>query len=153
MHESNSSRVATAITAEPRSSLVAAGLYAATAAYDEALRMPNPAAALDNMYAALDEIAPSLAMVINTKHAADFAEALRDAVDAPLQAYRAIEHSRIEAGDGYGYLFGLLADSVRGGTNPAVARKTALDAPGRIRELAEAAEQADAMAEQAGGRL
>ncbi|MER5467222.1 hypothetical protein [Streptomyces sp. NPDC002685] len=129
----------TAIAAEPRIGLAKAGLYAATAAYDEALRMPNPAATLDNMCGALDEIVPSLANVISSKDAADFAEALRDAVAAPIEAYTAIEHGRIEAGDGYGYLFDLLADSLRGGANPDVVKTTALGAPARIRELAELA--------------
>lgn len=115
----------------------AAGLYAATAAYDEALRRPNPAATLDNMCDAVHEIAPDLAKVINTKASADFAEGLRVATVAPLWAFAAIEHSRAEVADaGVGYLFDLLAENLKAGVDPRVIRRDALAAPARVRELA-----------------
>jgi hypothetical protein len=133
---------------EPRISLVAAGRYCAAAAYDEALRMPNPVATLDRMLATLDEIVPSMAAVITTTVGADFAEALRDATAGPLHAYAAIEHARVDAGDGYGYLFDYLADGLKRGADPQAIRKAAEAAPKRLRDQAEAARQADAMTDQ-----
>lgn len=124
---------------EDRVNFAAAGLYAATAAYDEALRRPNPAATLDNMCDAVHEIAPDLAKVINSKASADFAEALRSATAVPLWAFTAIEYARSQCGDGYGFVFDLLADGVRNGGDPHIARKTALDVPKRLRENAEQA--------------
>ncbi|WP_106436874.1 hypothetical protein [Streptomyces prunicolor] len=123
---------------DDRITLAAAGLYAATCAYDEALRRPNPAATLDNMCDAVHEIAPDLAKVINSKASAEFAEGLRVATVAPLWAFAAIEHARVEAGDGYGYVFDLLVDGLKNGVDPDITRKTALDVPRRLRENAEA---------------
>jgi hypothetical protein len=127
---------------EPRISLVAAGLYVAAAAYDEALRMPNPVATLDRMLATLDEILPSLAAVITSTEAADFAEALRDATAGPLQAFAAIEHARAEVDPEYGYLLDYLVKNLRAGGDPGAIRKAAEDAPQRLRD-----QQADVMAD------
>ncbi|MBC2903995.1 hypothetical protein [Streptomyces cupreus] len=116
-----------------------AALYIATAAYNEALTRPHPAATLDDMCDALAVIMPSLLNVVKAKGGAEYAEALQAAVADRLWAFTAIEHSRIEAGEGYGYLFDLLADSLKGGADPHMVRTTALDAPGKIRALAKAA--------------
>ncbi|MEV5792684.1 hypothetical protein [Streptomyces sp. NPDC052192] len=121
--------------------IAAAGLYVAGAAYEEALRHPDLVATLDNMCDGLAEIAPDIARVLKTEANSEFAEALRAATIAPLWAFTAIERGRAEAGDGYGYLFDLLADSLRGGANPDVVRTTALGAPARIRDLAEHADR------------
>lgn len=123
----------------PPANILAAGRYVAGAAYDEALRHPNLVATLDNMCDGLAEIAPEIARVLKTEANAEFAEALRAATIAPLWAFTAIERGRAEAGDGYGYLFDLLVDSLRDGADPDVVRTTALGAPTRIRELAELA--------------
>ncbi|MGW0914682.1 hypothetical protein ACWD1Z_23435 [Streptomyces sp. NPDC002784] len=117
----------------------AAAVYVATAAYTEALTMPNPAATLDDMCDALAEIMPSLLRVVKAEEGTEFAETLQAAIAARLWAAAAIEHSRIEAGDGYGYLFDILADSLKRGADPHMIRTTALDAPGKIRALAKAA--------------
>lgn len=123
----------------PPANILAAGMYIATAAYDEALRHPRPVATLDNMCDGLAEIAPEIARVLKTEANAEFAEALRAATVTPLWAFTAIERGRAEAGDEFGYLFDLLADSLRGGADPDMVGKTALGAPARIRELAELA--------------
>jgi hypothetical protein len=124
---------------EPRVSLVDAGRYVAAAAYDEALRMPNPVATLDRMLATLDEILPSMAAVITSTEATDFAEALRDATGGPLQAFAAIEHARAEVGPDYGYLFDYLVKNLRAGADPSAVRKAAEDAPQRLRDQRAAA--------------
>ncbi|WP_326787851.1 hypothetical protein [Streptomyces sp. NBC_00151] len=133
---------------EPRISLVAAGRYCAAAAYDEALRMPNPAARLDRMLATLDEVLPSMAAVITTTDAAAFAENLRDATAGPLQAFAAIEHARAEIAADYSYLLDYLVENLRAGGDPHAIRKAAEDTPQRLRDQAEAARQADAMTDQ-----
>lgn len=115
----------------------AAGLYIATSAYREALRMPTPAATLDRMAGAVHEITPDACAAVST--ASTFADSLRDATTSRLKAFAAIEHARNEAGDGYGYLFDLLAESLSNGADPVVTLQAAAEAPGRIRELAEAA--------------
>ncbi|MFF7884283.1 hypothetical protein ACH40F_29310 [Streptomyces sp. NPDC020794] len=112
----------------------AAALYVATAAYNEALTTPNPAATLDDMRDALPEIMPDVCKVVSA--AREFTETLRATIADYLRAYTAIEHARIEAGDGYSYLFDLLAEGLQNGVDPQITRTTALAAPGRIRELA-----------------
>jgi len=115
----------------------AAGLYAATIGYDEALRLPDPAARLDRMSAEVDEIAADLARVVNAEGGTEFIEGLREATAVRLSAFAAIEHGRAELADaGVGYLFDLLADNLKAGVDPHVIRRDALAAPARVRELA-----------------
>ncbi|SMF64677.1 hypothetical protein [Streptomyces sp. Amel2xC10] len=124
---------------EQRITVLAAGLYVATAAYEAALRRTNPASAiatLDRMCETVDEIMPDVAKVVAAKGGADFAEALRAATTAPLLAFTAIEHARAEAGDGYSYVFDLLVEALEKGADPDTIRTTALDVPRRIRDLA-----------------
>lgn len=122
----------------------AAGLYAATCAYDAALTKSNPAATLDNMCDGLDEfmteIMATLSKTFNVTGAhMEFAETLRTSTADRLWAFTAIERSRAQCGDGYGYVFDLLANSVKNGNDPHIARTTALDVPKRLRENAEQA--------------
>lgn len=119
--------------------LAAAGLYIAICAYNEALTRPNPSATLDDMCDAVAEIMPDVAKIVDAKGGAEFAEALRASVADRLWAFTAIEYARSLCGDGYGFVFDLLADSVRKGCDPHIARTTALDVPKRLRENAEAA--------------
>lgn len=122
----------------------AAGLYAATCAYDAALTKPTPAATLDNMCDGLDEFmteimaALSKTFIVTGDHM-EFAETLRTSTADRLWAFTAIERSRAQCGDGYGYVFDILADGVRNGHDPHIARTTALDVPKRLRENAEQA--------------
>ncbi|HET9326417.1 MAG TPA: hypothetical protein VFQ05_06590 [Candidatus Eisenbacteria bacterium] len=124
---------------EQRISLLAAAVYIARCAYVEALKTADPAATLDEMCDAVAEIVPNICKIVRTPADSTFAQTMRAAIADRLRAYSAIEYARIEAGDGYGYLFDLLAESLRKGTDPHVIRTTALDAPRRIRELAEQA--------------
>lgn len=122
---------------EERITALAAGLFVANAAYAEALKMPNPAATLDDICDAWPEIAPEV--LGTTKTPPDVTEVLKGAVADRLWAYTAVEYSRVEAGDGYGYLFDLLVEALEKGADPHAIRETALAAPGKIRELAEQA--------------
>ncbi|MFE2684006.1 hypothetical protein [Streptomyces mirabilis] len=112
----------------------AAALYVATAAYNEALTTPNPAATLDGMCDALPGIMPDVCKVVSA--AREFAETLRAAVADYLWAYTVIEHARTDAGDGCGYVFDLLAEGLKNGVDPHLTRTAALAAPGRTRDYA-----------------
>jgi hypothetical protein len=122
---------------EDRITALAGALYVANATYAEALKMPDPAATLDDICDALPEAMPRVLAVVKTTP--EGFEVLKSSIADVLWAYTAIEHSRTEAGEGYGYIFDLLADGLRGGADPHTVRKSALEAPGRIRELSEAA--------------
>lgn len=121
---------------EIRLTYKAAAVFVANAAYTAALEEDDPAATLDNMCDSLPEIMPRVVSIVRTSP--EFADWLRVDIADRLWAYTAIEHSRIEAGDGYGYLFDLLADDLRVGRDAKTVRTTALRVPGRIRALAEA---------------
>ncbi|OQR64750.1 hypothetical protein B6E66_07270 [Streptomyces maremycinicus] len=120
-----------------RVTALAGALYVANAAYTEALKMPAPATTLDSICDDLHEVLPQVLGVIKTTP--ELAEVLTASVADRLWAFAAIEHGRAEAGDGYGYVFDLLADNLRAGGDPSVARTTALAVPARIRAIAEAA--------------
>ena len=122
---------------DERTRYVAAGLYAATCAYDAALTKPNPAATLDKMCDGLDEFMTEIMATVSktskvTGAHMEFAETLRASTADRLRAFAAIEHARAECGDGYDYIFGYLTDGVRKGHDPHVARTAALDLPRRI---------------------
>ena len=122
---------------EGRVTIEAAALHVASSAYGEALRMPTPAATLDRMTSVVHEITADVCKVVGIP--IEFTDALRGSITERLKAFAAIEHSRAEAGDGCGYVFDLLADSLRAGSDAREVRTAALDVPRRIRELAEAA--------------
>lgn len=105
---------------EPRLTYQAAALYVATAAYNEALTMPNPAAVLDNMCDALPEIMPSVSKVVDA--GTEFAETLRAAITDRLWTFTAIAHARAEVGDDYGYVLDVMADSLKRGADPQAIR-------------------------------
>lgn len=115
---------------------LAAALYIAQYAYGCAITSPNPAAKLDDMCDSVAEVWDDITPKLPEKFAGadlEFAETMRAAIADRLWAFTAVEYARIEAGDGYGYLFDYLAESLRGGADPHVVRQSALDAPGRIR--------------------
>lgn len=115
----------------------ACAVYLAGELYDQALKEDNPAATLDDIANAIPETMPRVFQAMDT--APDLAAALLPSITDLVWAYTAIEHSRIEAGDGYGYLFDYLAGALRNGADPHLIRKDALAAPARIRDLAEQA--------------
>ncbi|MEH0587398.1 hypothetical protein QA942_26260 [Streptomyces sp. B21-106] len=116
---------------DTRITALAGALYVAASTYTEALTMANPAAALDNVCDAWPEIAPRVLGVLNTSP--ELAEVLRDAVADRLWAFAVIEYSRVEAGDGFGYLFDFLAEKLRAGVDPHSVRTVALGVPERLR--------------------
>lgn len=119
---------------EPRITALAAALYVANATYTAACKMPNPAATLDDILDSLPEVLPQVLGVVKTTP--ELTEVLKDDITERLWAYAAIEYARIEAGDGYGYLFDFLVEKLRAGADPHTVRTTALDVPRRIRDLA-----------------
>lgn len=122
---------------EDRITALAGALYVANATYAEALKMPDPAATLDDICDALPEAMPRVLAVVKTTP--EGFEVLKSSIADVLWAYTAIEHSRTEAGEGYGYIFDLLADNLCSGGDPKVTLKAAADAPRKIRQLAEEA--------------
>ena len=68
---------------------------------------------------ALPEISTDVILATSTV-SVEVAEALRSAVVGPLQVLRDIEQARTECNPGYGYVFSVMADSVRRGTAPEV---------------------------------
>ncbi|MFF9036398.1 hypothetical protein ACF090_13110 [Streptomyces sp. NPDC014892] len=115
----------------------AAGIYLAEQLYGQALKEDNPAAALDDIANAIPDTMPRVFQDMGT--APDLAAALLPSITGLVWAFTAIEHSRIEAGDGYGYLFDYMAGLLKNGADPNAIRRDALAAPARIRELAEQA--------------
>lgn len=113
---------------------LAAALYVANAAYSQALKMPNPAATLDDICDSLPEVLPQVLGIVKTTP--ELTEVLTDDITNRLWAATAVEYARIEAGPGYSYLFNFLAEKLRDGADPHTVRTTALDVPRRIRDLA-----------------
>jgi hypothetical protein len=115
----------------------AAAVYLAGNVYDEALKQDDPAKTLDDIADALPDTMTSVFKAMGTDR--EFREVLRPAVTDQIWAYTAIEYARAEAGDGYGYLFDWLVEKLRAGADPHAVRTAALDAPRRLRALAEQA--------------
>ncbi|MFF1743881.1 hypothetical protein [Streptomyces mirabilis] len=105
---------------ESRLTYQAAALYVATAAYNEALTMPHPAATLDEMCDALPGIMPSISKVVDA--GTEFAETLRAAIADRLWTFTVIAHARADAGDDYGYVLDVLADRLKRGADPQAIR-------------------------------
>ncbi|MFM9694554.1 hypothetical protein [Streptomyces europaeiscabiei] len=125
---------------EQRTNALAAALYIAQYGYRLAITSPNPAARLDDMCDAVAELWDDITPRLPKKFAGadrEFAETMQAAVADRLWAFTAVEYARIEAGDGYGYLFDLLADGLKRGADPQTIRTAALAAPQRIRDLVE----------------
>lgn len=122
--------------AEQPLTVLAAAMYIAGKVYAEALKEPNPAATLDDICDVLPEMLPQVCKNTIARMGAAFVEALRSAVADRLWAFATIEYARTETGDGFGYVFDLLADSLNAGAAPQDIRTTALDVPRRIRESA-----------------
>lgn len=116
----------------------AGALYIATAAYDEALATKNPAATLDDIADALPSVMPQVFATLGTDE--ELAAALLPEIKNLVWAFNAIEYARAKAADhGCGYLFDYLAELLKQGADPHHIRRDALDAPARLRALAEQA--------------
>jgi len=125
------------VPADTRITYEAGAIYVACKIYDEALATSSPAETLDDIADAIPEIMPGIFKDMGT--APDLAAVLLPSVTDRIWAFTVVEYARVEAGDGYGYLFDLLAESLRKGADPHVIRRDALAAPKRLRELAEQA--------------
>ncbi len=125
----------TTTATEERLTYQAAAVYVTGQIYDEAVKTSNPAATLDDIADALPEVMPDVFRAQGTSP--DLAAVLLPEVTNRVWAFTAIEHARTEAGDGHGYLFDWLAEKLRAGADPHTVRTAALDAPGKIRALAE----------------
>lgn len=122
-------------TTDDRLTHQAAAVLVARDMYAEALKQDNPAATLDDICDALPEVMPDVLKDMGT--APDLAAALLPEVTDRMWAFTAVEHARIQAGDGYGYIFDYLAEGLRKGADPHTIRKAALDTPKRLRALAD----------------
>ncbi|MEU9264588.1 hypothetical protein AB0E04_03915 [Streptomyces sp. NPDC048251] len=116
---------------DARITALAGALYVANAAHTEALTTHNPAATLDNICDAWPEVAPKTLRILNTSP--EMIDVFRDAVADRLWAFAVIEHSRNEAGEGYGYVFDFLIEQMRVGADPHSVRTVALGVPERLR--------------------
>jgi hypothetical protein len=116
--------------------VVAAAAYVTGKVYAAALKEPDPAAMLDDVCNVLPQVLPQVCKKTIAQRGAAFVEAMRAEVADRLWAFAAIEHTRTTVGDGYGYVFDLLAEQLRDGADPATVRTTALDVPRRIRQSA-----------------
>ncbi|MFM9652793.1 hypothetical protein [Streptomyces galilaeus] len=119
---------------EQRMTALAGALYVANSVYTEALKSANPAATLDNICDALPEVMPEVLGVI--KATPELIKVLTDDVADRLWAYTVVEYARVEAGDGYGYVFDLMVEALEKGGDPHSIRAAALGVPAKIRELA-----------------
>lgn len=97
-----------------------AALHVANVAYAEALKMPDQAKTLDDICDAWPEVAPQLLGVLNTT--LEMSKVLMDAVADRLWAFTVVEHARAAADPGYRYVYGILADGLRNGGDPASVR-------------------------------
>lgn len=122
---------------EERITALAAAAYIAGCAYDEALRMDDPAKTLDNMADALPEVMPKVFATLNTTP--DVAAVMLPAVTARVRAYGVVEQARTTWDPGYRYVADVLVDGLKKGADPDAVTTAALDVPRRIRELAEGA--------------
>lgn len=112
----------------------AAAAFVAAKVYTKALAAPSPAEALDNICDALPEIMADLLHTMDIS--SEVSSTLHAELADRLWAFTAVEHARTEAGNGYGYIFDLLADGLKKGADPKAIRTDALAVPGRIRDLA-----------------
>lgn len=128
---------------EPLLTYQAAALYVATAAYNEAITMPNPAATLDDMCDALPGIMPSISKVVDA--GTEFAETLRAAIADRLWTFTAIAHARAEVGDDYGYVLDVMADRLKRGADPQAIRDEVPRVVERLRVERTIAAAADAI--------
>lgn len=125
---------------EQRAKARAGGLWAAVCAYDVAVTKPDPAAVLDDMADSVTGIENVVFKALGASPAdIEFADILRASITDSLWAFTAIERTRSECPDGYSYVFDLLADSVKNGGDPHIARQTALNVPKMIHGNAEVA--------------
>ncbi|MGW6924486.1 hypothetical protein ACWGA9_24895 [Streptomyces sp. NPDC054950] len=116
---------------DTRITALAGALYVACAAYTEALTTDSPAKTLDDICDAWPEVAPKALRILG--NSPELADVLRDAVADRLWAFAVIEYSRVEAGDGFDYLFDFLAEKLRAGVDPHSVRTVALGVPERLR--------------------
>jgi hypothetical protein len=123
--------------AETRLTSQPAAAYLTSEMYDLARKTPDPARTLDDIADELPAIMPGVFETAGVKP--DTAAALLPAITNYVWAFAAIEYARIEAGDGYGYVFDLLVESLRKGAEPIGVKRAALAVPGRLLELAEQA--------------
>jgi hypothetical protein len=105
---------------EQRITALAAAAYIAGCAYDEALRMDDPAKTLDSMAAELPEVMPKVCETLGA--APDAAAVIVSAVADRVRAYIAVEQARTTWHPGYRYVLDVLVDGLKKGGNPASVR-------------------------------
>lgn len=99
---------------------LAASVYVARAAYRAALAMPDPAATLADIVAALPDVLPQVLDVV--KLAPGLAEVLHTAITDRMQAYTVVERARTTWNPDYLYALDVLAEGLNKGGDPASVR-------------------------------
>jgi hypothetical protein len=99
---------------------LAASVYVARAAYRAALAMPDPAATLADIVAALPDVLPQVLGIV--KIAPELAEVLHTAITDRMQAYTVVERARTTWHPDYLYALDILADGLNKGGDPASVR-------------------------------
>lgn len=109
-----------AMPGDTRITYLAASVYLTNKLHDEAMKQDDPAKTLDDIADALPEIMPGVFADMGT--APDLAAALLPLVVDRIWAFTVVEHARAAADPGYRYVFGILADGLRNGGDPASVR-------------------------------
>ncbi|MEH0642861.1 hypothetical protein QBB33_15565 [Streptomyces scabiei] len=121
---------------EQRTNAMAAALYIARYGYKLAVASPNPAARLDDMCDTVAEVWDEITPRLPKKFAGadrEFAETMRAAVADRLWAFTVVAHAKAEAGDSFGYVFDVLADSLNNGADPQTVRAEVPRVAARVR--------------------
>lgn len=109
-----------AMPGDTRITYLAASVYLTNKLHDQALKQDNPAKTLDDIADALPEIMPGIFKDMGT--APDLAAALLPLVVDRIWAHTVVEHAKAAADPGYRYVYGILADGLRKGGDPASVR-------------------------------
>lgn len=94
----------------------AVAVYLARLLHDQALTEDNPAKTLDDIADSLPEVFAEMGT------APDLAAVLLPEVADRVWAFAVVAHARAEVGEGYEYVFDILADNLRNGRDPQAVR-------------------------------
>lgn len=109
----------------------AAAVYLANELYAQALTQDNPAATLDDIADALNDVMPAVFKTLGTDE--QLAAVLLPEVADRIWAFVVVAHARAEVGAGYEYVLDILADNVRHGRDPQAVRDEVPQVVAKIR--------------------
>ncbi|MFJ4829887.1 hypothetical protein ACIP79_08225 [Streptomyces sp. NPDC088747] len=128
---------------ETRLTHQAAAIYIVTKLYDEARKEAAPAKTLDDIADALPDVLARSFREANI--APDVTAAVLPEAAKLLWAYIVVEHGRAESGEDVGFIFDLLADSLKHGTDPQVVKSEVPRVVARLRTESAVAAAEDAI--------